>query len=99
MVDTTEVNFGTVKFIQPCTQTLAIANTGQVPVQFEFIQKPGEESYCKPWLQAEPYSGFIMPGTEKSVFRIFRPKTTYFGRCTDKCCCVRTFSLLGWVIV
>ena len=63
MVDTTEVNFGKVKFIQSCSQTLAIANNGQVPVQFEFIHKPGEESYCKPWLQAEPYSGFIMPGT------------------------------------
>ena len=30
MVDTTEVIFGTVKFIQPFIQTLAIANTGQV---------------------------------------------------------------------
>jgi len=67
MVDTTEVNFGKVKFIQSCSQTLAIANTGQVPVQFEFIHKPGEESYCKPWLQAEPYSGFIMPGEKCEV--------------------------------
>jgi len=61
-VDMTDIQFGTVKFIQPCQQTLAIANTGQVPVQFEFIQKPGQKSYCKPWLKAEPSSGFIMPG-------------------------------------
>ena len=64
MVDMTDIQFGTVKFNQICTQNLAIANTGQVPVQFEFIQKPGQKSYCKPWLKAEPSSGFIMPGIQ-----------------------------------
>jgi len=67
MVDTTEIIFGTVKFLESCSRTLAIANTGQVPVQFEFIHKPGEEAYCKPWLQAEPSSGFIMPGEKCEV--------------------------------
>ena len=31
-------------------------------MSFEFIKKPGESSYARPWLQAEPSSGFIMPG-------------------------------------
>ena len=39
----------------------------QVPVQFEFIKKPGESSYARPWLVAEPNSGFIMPGEKADV--------------------------------
>jgi hypothetical protein len=34
----------------------------QVPVTFEFIKKLDDSSYCKDWLNIEPYSGFIMPG-------------------------------------
>jgi len=77
MVDTNEIKFGTVKFLEPCMRSLAIANTGQVPVQFEFIQKLNEESYCKAWLVAEPSSGFIMPGEKCEVnLRINVDKTT-----------------------
>lgn len=61
-VDTTEIDFGTVHFNVPTTRTLTVANTGQVPVQFEFIKKHRESSYSKPWLSAEPNSGFLMPG-------------------------------------
>ena len=73
MVDTNEIKFGTVKFLEPCMRSLAIANTGQVPVQFEFIQKLNEESYCKAWLVAEPSSGFIMPGGQG-----YEKKTVFF---------------------
>ena len=62
MVDTTELIYDTVKFMENKWQSLSIANTGQVQAQFEFIQKPGETSYCKPWLTVEPFSGCIMPG-------------------------------------
>lgn len=44
------------------SRELIIANTGQVPVTFEFIKKLDDSSYCKDWLNIEPYSGFIMPG-------------------------------------
>merc|ERR1719228_343732 len=67
MVDKTDVIFDDVRFIEPVGHTLAIANTGQVPVSFEFIKKPGESSYARPWLQAEPSSGFIMPGEKQDV--------------------------------
>jgi len=67
MVDNTDVIYENVKFIEPCTKSLAIANTGQVPVTFEFIKKPGEPSYARPWLSAEPSSGFIMPGEKADV--------------------------------
>ena len=49
----------------------------KVPVQFEFIQKPGEESYCKPWLTADPYSGFIMPGTTVDLY-LHKLRKQYF---------------------
>ena len=35
-------------------------------MSFEFIKKPGESSYARPWLQAEPNSGFIMPGEPRN---------------------------------
>ena len=78
MVDQTEIIFDEVRFMESFFKSLPISNTGQVlvhlprslpdvcvfqvPVQFEFIKKPGEPSYAKPWLVAEPSSGFIMPG-------------------------------------
>ena len=37
-VDTTEILFETIKFMEPQTRVLTVANTGQVPVQFEFIK-------------------------------------------------------------
>ncbi|XP_006608948.1 type II inositol 1,4,5-trisphosphate 5-phosphatase isoform X2 [Apis laboriosa] len=62
MVDTTEIIFDTLKFLEPSSKELIIANTGQVPVQFEFIKKLGDTSYCKEWLDIEPFKGFIKPG-------------------------------------
>ncbi|XP_031826523.1 oculocerebrorenal syndrome of Lowe isoform X2 [Nomia melanderi] len=62
MVDTTEIIFDTLKFLEPSSKELIIANTGQVPVQFEFIKKLGDTNYCKDWLDIEPFKGFIKPG-------------------------------------
>ncbi|XP_066583845.1 uncharacterized protein Ocrl [Prorops nasuta] len=67
MVDTTEIIFDTLKFLEPRSKELIIANTGQVPVQFEFIKKLGEASYCKDWLHIEPYTGFIKPGEKCDI--------------------------------
>ncbi len=67
-VETTEVTFdGDVRFMEPRARTLTVANTGQVPVQFEFIRKLNDLSICKPWLTVEPSSGFIMPGDKADV--------------------------------
>ncbi|XP_076233114.1 oculocerebrorenal syndrome of Lowe [Calliopsis andreniformis] len=62
MVDTTEIIFDTLKFLEPSSKELIIANTGQVPVQFEFIKKLGDNNYCKDWLDIKPFKGFIKPG-------------------------------------
>uniref|UniRef100_A0A8C7Y6I0 phosphoinositide 5-phosphatase n=1 Tax=Oryzias sinensis TaxID=183150 RepID=A0A8C7Y6I0_9TELE len=42
-------------------------NDGQVPCQFEFIQKPNELTYCKPWLTANPPKGFIAKGGSADI--------------------------------
>lgn len=44
-------------------------------MQFEFIKKLDDTSYCKDWLHIEPYTGFIKPGTSLS-FMLFC--TQYF---------------------
>lgn len=48
--------------MQHQAETLSLYNDGQVPCQFEFIQKPNESTYCKPWLTANPSKGFIAQG-------------------------------------
>ncbi|XP_045610419.1 inositol polyphosphate 5-phosphatase OCRL isoform X2 [Procambarus clarkii] len=66
-IDTTEIILEPVKFLQPQTKYLTIANTGQVPVQFEFIKKLNDTSFCKSWLSIRPYVNFIMPGDKCDV--------------------------------
>lgn len=66
-VDNTEVHFGNVRFIEPRIQYLTIANTGQVPVQFEFIKKLNDTSYCKEWLKITPYTSLIRPGEKCDI--------------------------------
>ncbi|XP_034553894.1 type II inositol 1,4,5-trisphosphate 5-phosphatase isoform X2 [Notolabrus celidotus] len=57
-----ELHFKDVKYMQHQAETLSLFNDGQVPCQFEFIQKPNEPTYCKPWLTANPPKGFIAQG-------------------------------------
>ncbi|XP_046892778.1 type II inositol 1,4,5-trisphosphate 5-phosphatase isoform X1 [Hypomesus transpacificus] len=57
-----EFHFKDVKYMQHQAETLTLHNDGQVPCQFEFIQKPDEPTYCKPWLTANPSKGFIAQG-------------------------------------
>lgn len=61
-VDKTEIIFNDVQFMESQTKELTVANTGQVPVQFEFIKKLDDSTYCKEWLQIEPFTNFIDPG-------------------------------------
>ncbi|RZF36514.1 hypothetical protein LSTR_LSTR008849 [Laodelphax striatellus] len=67
MVDNTEVIFDVLRFLEPQSKELIIANTGQVPVQFEFIKKLDDTSYCKDWLHIEPFTGFIKPGEKCDI--------------------------------
>lgn len=61
-VDQTEIDFGTVKYLELQVRSMTIANTGQVPVEFEFIKKLDEATFCKEWLIVEPYRKCIHPG-------------------------------------
>uniref|UniRef100_A0AAY5K6Z4 phosphoinositide 5-phosphatase n=1 Tax=Esox lucius TaxID=8010 RepID=A0AAY5K6Z4_ESOLU len=69
-----EFNFKDVKFMQHQAETLTLYNDGQVPCQFEFIQKLDEPTYCKPWLTANPPKGFIP--------NISHPLTVFVNRST-----------------
>ncbi|RWS22603.1 Type II inositol-1:4:5-trisphosphate 5-phosphatase-like protein, partial [Leptotrombidium deliense] len=66
-VDKTEVFFGVLSFRDSVVQYLTIANTGQVPVKFEFIKKPNHDTYCKQWLQIKPYTRMLLPGEKLDV--------------------------------
>ncbi|XP_068085502.1 type II inositol 1,4,5-trisphosphate 5-phosphatase isoform X3 [Anabrus simplex] len=79
MVDNTEIIFDTVHYLESQTKDLIIANTGQVPVTFEFIKKLDDSSYCKDWLNIEPYAGFIMPGEKCDIkLEVFVDKKSAF---------------------
>ncbi|KAJ0066499.1 hypothetical protein NL108_013966, partial [Boleophthalmus pectinirostris] len=72
-----EFLFKDVKFMQHQAETLSLFNDGQVPCQFEFIPKPNETTYCKPWLTANPPKGFIAQGgTVEIDLEIFVNRTT-----------------------
>ncbi|XP_037577610.1 inositol polyphosphate 5-phosphatase OCRL-like [Dermacentor silvarum] len=61
-VDRLEVQFEKLHFMESQVQTLTVANTGQVPVEFCFRPKLDNGRYCKEWLRAIPASGAIKPG-------------------------------------
>ncbi|XP_063218257.1 type II inositol 1,4,5-trisphosphate 5-phosphatase [Bacillus rossius redtenbacheri] len=79
MVDNTEVIFDTVRYLEGQSKELIVANTGQVPVTFEFIKKLDDSSYCKDWLSIEPYAGFIMPGEKADIkLEVYVDKSSAF---------------------
>ncbi|CAH2002137.1 unnamed protein product [Acanthoscelides obtectus] len=66
-IDQMEIIYDLVKFREPQTREITIANTGMVPAEFEFIKKLEETSYCKEWLRIIPYCGNINPGDKCDV--------------------------------
>uniref|UniRef100_A0AAX7TCV2 phosphoinositide 5-phosphatase n=1 Tax=Astatotilapia calliptera TaxID=8154 RepID=A0AAX7TCV2_ASTCA len=67
-----EFHFKDVKFMQHQAETLSLLNDGQVPCQFEFIPKPNEFTYSKPWLTANPPKG----GSVDIDLEVFVNRTT-----------------------
>lgn len=71
-----EFCFENVKYMQLQTESFTIHN-GQVPCQFEFINKPEEYSYCKQWLTAKPSKGFLLPDSHVEIeLELFVNKAT-----------------------
>ncbi|CAG5125874.1 unnamed protein product [Candidula unifasciata] len=62
-LDKTECVFKDVKFIESQSQVVTVVNIGQVPVEFEFINKLDDPTYCKPWLKATPSKHYIQAGS------------------------------------
>ncbi|KJH51837.1 hypothetical protein DICVIV_02028 [Dictyocaulus viviparus] len=48
-----QVDFGEVRFLEPCTQLITVSNTGKSTVRFKFIVRP-EHGICAKWLQITP---------------------------------------------
>ncbi|KAL3059810.1 hypothetical protein OYC64_014412 [Pagothenia borchgrevinki] len=72
-----EFHFTDLKYMQHQAETLSLFNDGQVPCQFEFIQKPNESTYCKAWLTANPSKGFIANGGTVDIdFEAFVNRST-----------------------
>lgn len=71
-----EFCFENVKYMQLQTESFTIHN-GQVPCQFEFINKPDENTYCKQWLTAKPSRGFLLPDSQVEIeLELFVNKAT-----------------------
>jgi phosphatidylinositol-bisphosphatase len=51
----------TVGFDKPVRETLLIENTGQAIVQFLFVPKLQEKSFCKKWMTVSPTYGIVPP--------------------------------------
>jgi phosphatidylinositol-bisphosphatase len=66
-VDKMELDFGRVHFRQSITRLLTIENSGLVTVRFEFINKPGQLTYCRPFIQIKPHAGTIEIGKRVQV--------------------------------
>ncbi|CAL1542649.1 unnamed protein product [Lymnaea stagnalis] len=61
-IDNTDLIFKDVKFIEPQIKVVTVANIGQIPVEFEFINKLDDPTYCKPWLKVTPCKSVILSG-------------------------------------
>lgn len=66
-LDKTEFQFKDVMFIEKKAEILTVCNIGQVPVEFEFINKLEEQSYCQPWLKITPFKSVITPGSSCEI--------------------------------
>ena len=66
-LDRTEVSFDRVTLRQSCVRHVRVTNTGQKPVVFSFIKKPGDQSICQPWLRIRPLSQRIDQGQHVDV--------------------------------
>uniref|UniRef100_A0A4W4HIE5 phosphoinositide 5-phosphatase n=1 Tax=Electrophorus electricus TaxID=8005 RepID=A0A4W4HIE5_ELEEL len=75
-VSQSEFHFKDVKFMQHRSETLKLHNDGQVPCQFEFIQKLDEPAYCKPWLTANPAKGFLAQASIDIDLEVFVNRST-----------------------
>ncbi|KAG7283383.1 hypothetical protein CRUP_000909, partial [Coryphaenoides rupestris] len=62
-----EFHFQDLKYMEPQSASLTLYNDGQVPCQFEFIQKLDDATYCKPWLNANPPKGFLAQGAQVDI--------------------------------
>ncbi|XP_038077860.1 inositol polyphosphate 5-phosphatase OCRL-like [Patiria miniata] len=55
------LEFKDVRYMEPQTLTLDVANVGQVNTVAKFVNKLEDKHFCKDWLKVEPVEVFMMP--------------------------------------
>jgi phosphatidylinositol-bisphosphatase len=66
-ISETGLDFGEVRYGNPKERSLVLENIGQVFLQYQFIPKMNETTFCKPWIWVNPPSGVILPGEKARV--------------------------------
>ncbi|GAA5913466.1 uncharacterized protein JCM6883_004396 [Sporobolomyces salmoneus] len=61
------VEFDEVRFDEPVSKTIQIANIGQSLAPWSFVLKPGTNSLLPPWLSIVPTSGLVIPGERTTI--------------------------------
>ncbi|XP_033106034.1 inositol polyphosphate 5-phosphatase OCRL-like [Anneissia japonica] len=61
-LENNQLEFENVKFMEPRTKKVSLANTGQTGVHFKFVNKLEDKHFCKPWLKVEPSEAYFLPG-------------------------------------
>lgn len=66
-LNTTNVDFGLVKFDTPCTKILVLENVGQVFVEWRFAERRVGKPVCSPWYKLEIQSGLLLPNESAEI--------------------------------
>ncbi|KAJ3286688.1 hypothetical protein HK104_008910 [Borealophlyctis nickersoniae] len=61
------IEFGEIKFGVACTKKLIVENKGQVIAQYQFVAKPGDKSFSKPWCYVNPPISMLLPGDKLNI--------------------------------
>ncbi|VEU36733.1 unnamed protein product [Pseudo-nitzschia multistriata] len=69
-LDTTELDFGAVRYEQSVTLPIRITNTGKVCAQYRFVTKLDENFLCKSWMTITPTYGMLIPGETAATINV-----------------------------
>ena len=66
-LDTTRLNFMSIKYLVPKTQYIVMQNTGKVVFKFKCKDICGTDGSNEPWCTATPASGALLPGAKMTL--------------------------------
>jgi len=66
-LNSTNLDFGVVKFDTPSTKPLILENVGQVFVEWRFAERRANKPVCSPWYKVELQSGLLLPNESVEI--------------------------------